>query len=231
MDFQRKFKIMNLMNLAKKTIYFKKLDDMNFNAIMHCLQARVINVNKGDTVVNIGDKISYAYLILAGSLRSTSFDELGNLFINLDYEGGEIFGLVDIINNEKTFSNQLIALEDSTILLLDKFRLLNPTLNRCQRHIDLMKACFEELARQNKEYYFHKNILSLSSTKEKVMAYLTEYSKKVKSLDFYIPYSRIDLALYLGVERSALSYELSCLKKMDKIDFSKNHFILKKPKK
>jgi Mn-dependent DtxR family transcriptional regulator len=90
-----------------------------------------------------------------------------------------------------------------------------------------MKACFIELARQNIEISCHKNILSLSSTKDKVLSYLNSYSKKIKSNDFYIPYSRMDLALYLGVERSALSYELSKLKKEGYIDFEKNHFILK----
>ncbi len=227
MDFQRNFKIMKLINLAKKTIYFKKLDDMNFNAIMHCLQARVVSYNKNDTIVNIGDKISYAYLILSGQARATSFDENGNLFINLDFNAGNIFGLIEIINNDKIFNNHLVALDDCTVLLLDKFRLLNPTLNRCQRHIDLMKACFCELARQNIEIANHKNILTLSSTKDKVMSYLGQYSKTCKSNDFYIPYSRMDLALYLGVERSSLSYELSKLKKEGYIDFEKNHFILK----
>ena len=227
MDFQRNLKIMKLINLAKKTIYFKKLDDMNFNAIMHCLQARIVNFNKNDTIVNIGDKISYAYLILSGTARQSSFDEYGNLFIDLDFEKEGIFGLSEIINGDKTFNSHLVALEDCTILLLDKFRLLNPTLNRCQRHIDLMKACFIELARQNSEITNHKNILTLSSTKDKVMTYLTQYSKKVNSNDFYIPYNRLDFALYLGVERSALSAELSKLKKSDIIDFEKNHFIIK----
>jgi CRP-like cAMP-binding protein len=69
----------------------------------------------------------------------------------------------------------------------------------------------------------------MSSTKEKVMCYLSNMRASVKSSKFDIPYNRQELANYLGVERSALSKELSNLQKQGYITFHKNHFtILKK---
>ena len=45
-------------------------------------------------------------------------------------------------------------------------------------------------------------------------------------MDFTIPFSRQELADYLGVDRSALSGELSKMQKDGLIQFRKNHFTL-----
>jgi Mn-dependent DtxR family transcriptional regulator len=47
-----------------------------------------------------------------------------------------------------------------------------------------------------------------------------------KSSEFDIPYNREELANYLGVERSALSKELSDLQKQGFITYHKSHFKL-----
>ena len=71
------------------------------------------------------------------------------------------------------------------------------------------------------------NHITKPSTKDKVMAYLQYISKKENSKYFDIPFNRQELADYLSVDRSALSFELSKLKKQGILDFNKNHFMLK----
>ena len=228
MEKQPNFKIMENIKLAKKSKYFKSLDEMDFNALMHCLNCRIISFNKGDTIVNIGDNADYAYLFLTGNARSVTYDVSGNIFFNLDYEKDEVFGLVEIIEQKAKFSKHLFCLDDSLVLLMSRTRLINMCQNRCLRHIQLLKLLFKELARQNDFLSNYKNLLTLKTTRDKIIRYLVELSKKKKSKEFNIPYSRQDMALFLGVERSALSYELSKLKKEGYIDFNKNHFVLLK---
>ena len=67
----------------------------------------------------------------------------------------------------------------------------------------------------------------MPTTKAKIMCYLANVRAYVKSNSFDIPYNRQELADYLSVDRSALSFELSKLKKQGIIDFNKNHFMLK----
>ena len=69
--------------------------------------------------------------------------------------------------------------------------------------------------------------ITKSSTKEKVLSYLQYVSKQQNSKYFDIPFNRQELADYLSVDRSALSFELSKLKSQGIIDFTKNHFMLK----
>ena len=56
------------------------------------------------------------------------------------------------------------------------------------------------------------------------MAYLMEQAKRSEASEFIIPYDRQALADYLGVERSAMSAELSKLRKAGKIDYHRSHF-------
>ena len=71
------------------------------------------------------------------------------------------------------------------------------------------------------------NHITKHSTKDKVLSYLQYMSKKNNSKYFDIPFNRQELADYLSVDRSALSFELGKLKKSGLIDFTKNHFMLK----
>ena len=64
------------------------------------------------------------------------------------------------------------------------------------------------------------------SIREKVMAYLSFESERQKKQTFTIPYNRQQLADYLAVDRSALSAELSRMKKDGLIRFEKNCFQL-----
>ena len=59
------------------------------------------------------------------------------------------------------------------------------------------------------------------------MAFLLDQAKQHKSTEFVIPYDRQALADYLGVERSAMSAEISKLKKSGQIDTKGSWFRIK----
>lgn len=59
------------------------------------------------------------------------------------------------------------------------------------------------------------------------MSYLSMEAQKCGCFEFDIPFSRQQLADYLGVERSGLSLELGKLRGAGMLEVYKNHFILK----
>lgn len=71
-------------------------------------------------------------------------------------------------------------------------------------------------------------ILSKITLKEKILTLLNQYRIRFDSNTVILPFDRADMAIYLGTDRSALSRELSKLKRMGIIDFHKNRFIIKK---
>lgn len=65
------------------------------------------------------------------------------------------------------------------------------------------------------------------TTRSKIMSYLSAEAQRLGTYEFDIPFSRQQLADYLGVERSGLSLELGKIKNDGLLDYHKSHFILK----
>jgi len=68
--------------------------------------------------------------------------------------------------------------------------------------------------------------ISKRTTREKLLAYLSSEAQKAGSNRFSIPFNRQELADYLSVDRSAMSAELSKLRKEGILNYNKNHFEL-----
>lgn len=66
-------------------------------------------------------------------------------------------------------------------------------------------------------------IVGLKSVRAKVTRYLEAFVPR-HDQEFTIPFNREELADFLCVERSALSHELSRMKKEGLIDYKKNKF-------
>ncbi len=72
----------------------------------------------------------------------------------------------------------------------------------------------------------HLMVLSRNGLRDRIMTYLSLHAQERNTLSFSIPFSREEMAAYLCVNRSALSHELSLMRKEGWIDFSKNRFTL-----
>ena len=59
------------------------------------------------------------------------------------------------------------------------------------------------------------------------MSYLSDQASRLNSHAFTIPFNRQQLADYLSVDRSALSNELSKMRRDGLLETDKNYFILK----
>ena len=64
------------------------------------------------------------------------------------------------------------------------------------------------------------------SLRERLLSYLPEQAMEHGSPHFTIPFDRQQLADYLGVDRSAMSNELSKMQKDGLITYRKNEFCL-----
>ena len=70
------------------------------------------------------------------------------------------------------------------------------------------------------------NHMSMRSTREKLLSYLSEEAKRQNSSSFSIPFNRQQLADFLSVDRSAMSNELCKLRDEGFLTFDKNRFTL-----
>lgn len=116
----------------------------------------------------------------------------------------------------------MVAACDSEILLISAQKMLAAS----KEDPRIIQNLLRDIARKNLLLKEKIEYLSIRTTKEKLMAYLSAQAKARGDRRFTIPYDRQALADYLGVERSAMSAELGKLRAEGKINFKRNYFEL-----
>lgn len=220
---------MEIWEKISKFKIFNGIDIGNIKALNFCLKSQLKTIEKNEIIINSGDKSEVCILVVSGELRNVNYDfKMGSETLIKTYTKGELYGVEEAYLHLDEYPNTLIANKKSEILLFNKYRFLKQCENNCKRHNLLINNITNILAEMNMELMNKINILSKRTIREKVLEYLNQMSKKLNSKYFDIPYNRIELANFLSVDRSALSLELSKMKKDNIIDYNKNHFQLKK---
>lgn len=217
-----------MANCYRTLKYFQKLDDFDYQAILRCFHAKFQEIQKGNNIVNIGDKTDYIYIIAEGHARSQAYDINGKTTIFKDYYPNDIFGIEYHGEENPQFLEELYAVEDTRVVACEAFRFLHPCQNLCKRHVDCMIHTISSINNNVSNLKDRTTILCQSKTRTKILTYLKNHAKNKKKY-FKIPYNQSELAVFLGLERSALSFELNKLKKEGIIDFDdKLYKIIKK---
>lgn len=80
------------------------------------------------------------------------------------------------------------------------------------------------MARKNVTLSQRMMNISARTIRARLLSYLSQQAIRTGSSRFTIPFNRQELADYLGVERSALSAQMSKMKEEGLIDYRKNAF-------
>ena len=195
-------------------------------AMMHCLKTKIKVYAKNQIIVQQGDEPDYILLIIKGSGKVLSVDTQGEIHINDLLGEGDVFGLDNLYEDNLVLQNSLIATEKTTVMEINKHRLLNPCPNKCFRHEMVLKGVIRILAKHNAKINEQFIFMNKKTTREKLMAYFSYLSNKANSNYFTIPFNKTDLASYLAVDRSAMSTELKRMKEQKIIDYDKREFHL-----
>ncbi len=213
--------------ILKRTKLFSGIDETELLALLNCLSAVKKDVPKGGYIYHVGEYLSTVALMLKGSAHIQRSDYWGNLSILGKITEGDIFGEAFALPGSETMLNDVLATEDSTILLLDVSRILTVCSSSCRFHNLLVKNLFSILAQKNRTLTRKLKHMSCRTTREKLLSYLSEQSRLCGSPSFEIPFNRQQLADFLSVDRSAMSNELSKMQSEGIIEFDRNKFILK----
>ena len=208
---------------------FDGIEQSDLNSMIACLDGKTIDISKGIPVFLEGTSARFVGVVLAGTVQVIREDYYGNRSVMTSLQPGELFGEAFSLAGLNAMPVSVIAVKDSTVLLLDCRRILTTCSNSCHFHTLLLRNLLQEMAQKNLALSQKIRYMSQKTTREKIMAFLLDQAKQQKSHEFVISYDRQALADYLGVERSAMSAEISKLKKSGEIDTKGAWFCLKAP--
>lgn len=205
-------------------LLFKGLDEKEIENALEFLKAHEEKYKKNEIILRAGEKTKELGLILDGGVFIESNDLWGNRSILSSLGRHQFFGEVFAMMPSTKVLVDVRAEEDSDILFLKINCLLDENPHPKVIVNKLTKNLLRISMNMNLRLTTRNFHTAPKTIRERILAFLNTYAIETGEKYFDIPYDRQALADYLNVDRSALSKELSALKKDGIIDFQKNHF-------
>ena len=212
--------------ILKRTKLFAGVTDEEINAMLSCLDARLHTYKKGEYVFRQGERLSFITVLVYGELHIQRDDYWGNRAIVNRIAVGEMFGEAYVAPESGALLNDVVAVEDSTVIFFNARRIITVCSSTCRFHSMVVQNLFFAISEKNKALVQKLGHISRRTTREKLISYLSEEAKRHNSATFTIPFNRQQLADFLSVDRSAMSNELCKMRDEGLLEFQKNQFKL-----
>ena len=216
---------MNELFLSK-TELFCGITPEETEMMVNCLEARTRTYDKGESIYRSGDRIEAMGLVLWGSVNILQNSIWGHQNIIGHAGAGEVFAeTYACIPDERSMAD-VVAAEKTEILFLNIEKVMRTCPSACRFHSRLIRNLLSVMASKNLNLTRKISHISPKSIRDRLMSYLSQQAVKQGGFQFEIPFNRQELADYLCVDRSAMSNELSKMRKEGLLSYHKNKFRL-----
>lgn len=217
----------DFLPVLRSSPLFSGISAEEASAMLSCLQAEKKDFPKEAFLLHAGDTAESIGLILSGSILVIQEDIWGNRNILSKAGPGQTFAAAYACAPGSVLNVNVFAETPVTALFLNVKRILNVCPSACTHHSRIIRNLLSDLAEKSLRFSEKLTHMSQRTTRDKLMSYLSAEAQRLGTYEFDIPFSRQQLADYLGVERSGLSLELGKMRSEELLDFHKNHFALK----
>ena len=212
--------------VLKRTKLFSGVGEEDIASLLSCLGARKKEYKKGDYILREGEHISDIFILVEGKIHIQKDDYWGNRSILSVISVGEMFGEGYAAPESGALLNDVVAIEDSSVIFFDVKRILTTCSSACRFHNMIVQNMFFAISDKNRKLVQKLGHMSGRTTRTKLISYLSEEAKRQGSSTFTVPFNRQQLADYLCVDRSAMSNELCKMRDEGMIRFEKSRFEL-----
>lgn len=195
-------------------------------AVLGCVGYRVRSFSKGSFIALEEETFDHIGIILSGAVDMVKEDLWGNRTMLLRMKKNEVFGETFACGRDRTSSVTFVASEAAEVLFMPFQRIMHSCTMSCAFHHRLTGNMVGIMANKNRELMRKVEVVTKRTTREKLLAYLSIQGQIQGATTFEIPLSRVELAEYLCVDRSAMTRELLKMKQEGLLDFQKNRFTM-----
>lgn len=203
---------------------FQGIRDQEIEGVLKCLLAVEKTFQKDAYLYRRGDITGRLGIVMEGSVNIIKDDVWGNCRIIDNIGQGQIFAETYACLKGEALMVDVQASERSRVLFMDVDRILTTCSSACVFHTRLIHNLMYVLARKNLALTKKMDIITPKSLRERVLVYLSQEAARQGSHRVTVPFNRQQMADYLSVDRSALSGELSKMRKSGLIEYDKNRF-------
>lgn len=214
------------ISVLQRTRLFAGVGEQELRSMFGCLEGRCCRYQKGERVLRQGEHPDYIIVLVEGRLHIQKDDYWGNRSIVSVIEVGEMFAEAYAAPDSGAVLNDVVAAEDSAVICFNVRKILTVCSSACRFHAAVVQNLFFAVAEKNRKLMGKLEHMSQRTTREKLISYLTEESRRQNSSSFSILLNRQQLADFLSVDRSAMSNELCKMRDEGMLTFEKNRFSL-----
>ena len=179
-----------------------------------CTRVQKKTFHKGDVIINYSENNNELCILISGIANLVKYDYSGNRFVTERFSKNSIFG--DIFFKNDINSEFFVEAKEKCEILFFPYDYITENCNiSCSFHERLVEFLPNLLITKILSLSSRVEILSMRSTRDKLLEYFNQVSKKY-GRSFTLPFSITELSSFLSVDRCSMSRELANLKK-DKI--------------
>ena len=206
----------------ENTPIFRGATAQQVQKMLGVLLPGIKNYARGETICRAGETVSSLGIILTGRATIELCDAWGNRSIIERLEPGEVFAEAYACLPGEPLMVSVTADALTRVMHIDVNRLL--AMGLVPEQTMLTTNLVRIMARKNVTLSQRMMNISARTIRARLLSYLSQQAIRAGSNRFTIPFNRQELADYLGVERSALSAQMSKMKEEGLIDYRKNEF-------
>lgn len=213
-----------IIRVFEKTPLFSGLNHIQVEKALALMDGKIKNYDADEYVLMQGSKVNRIGIVIEGTLQIQRVDLFGRNTILTNLNQGNIFAETFVYSKVPESPVSVKSITKSKVMLLDFEKLLFSNNKNCIICSNINRNMLKILSTKNLILREKLDLSTLPTLRDKIMYFLSIEGEKQNSKYFSIDYDRNQLAEYLNVNRSALSRELSNMKKDGIIDYYKKTF-------
>ena len=178
-----------------------------------CFKVREEIFQNGETIMEYSCSMKKIGLIQEGRAVLYCCDEDGNEYVIDELNQDSVFGEPFLLPSDAQHY-YVCAATQTKVLIIDYEHVIKRCENACNHHSQMVSNLLQMIALRSRQQTDRIYMLSRSSTRKKLMAYLHSLATEKGTKKYKIPMSYTALAQYLSVDRSAMMREIKNLMEM-----------------
>lgn len=189
---------------------FEGLTKLQIGKLLVLLGVHRYKYTKGEEILPTIKNDNIIGIVLSGSAQIMNIEYNGNEMVQENLGKDSVFGTTISATNSE--SCQIIAKEDTEVLIIDYSRLMRPE-NLTHNYFNIfLSNLYDIMSNKFRETNERVKVLEKKQIREKLLKFFEIEHKKNHSKNIYLNFALKDLADYLAVDRSAMFRELKHLK-------------------
>jgi len=200
------------MSIPGSTL-FMGISEAEYDAMLHCFETYEQSYSSGALIRTFDDRSRSVGILQSGRADILRLDADGGKTVLEQLEEGSIFGEMLAFSGAEQENICVVCTQSCQVLYIDYEHIIKRCPKACPHHSILVQNMLMLLSQKALLLSQRVEVLSCRSIREKLLHYFSLCSHQQGSPSFRLPFSMSALADYICADRSAMTREMSRLKR------------------